>query len=352
VNAELRRVRRWARVALVSSMLVVLAGAVVRTTGSGMGCPDWPKCFGLAIPPTRLDQVEWAPATGYHTGRMVLHADTVWVATSDHVSGAEGFPAEQAAGRWSAYTVHDYTHFAPHHTWIEFLNRLLGAWTGIPALIVLALAAVLGVRHRKWKPLLAAAAGLVLLGYVAWLGKLVVDGNLVPFSITKHMLGAVAIVSVYAAAISAATPAGLKESVAVLKANRARWQVAVGLSALLAVAQLIFGTQVREAVDAAASAGIARESWLEALPAWWKGHRTAAWAVAAAHVVWLVPVVRAADFRRWSVPGAVIALLAGQFLTGVLFAYAGMPAWSQPLHLVLGVGLVVADVWVLLRLRA
>jgi len=352
VNAELRRVRRWARVALVSAMAVVLAGAVVRTTGSGMGCPDWPKCFGLAIPPTRLDQVEWAPATAYSEGRMVLHADTLWVAAADHLSGSGGFAAEQAAGRWSAYTVHDYTHFAPHHTWIEFINRLLGAWTGVPALIVLAFAAVLGVRHGKWKPLLAAAAGLVLLGYVAWLGKLVVDGNLVPFSITKHMLGAVAIVSVYAAALSAATPAGPKESVAALKTGRARWQVAVGLSALLAAAQLVFGTQVREAVDAVATAGVPRAAWLDALPAWWKGHRTAAWAVAVAHAVWLVPVVRDAEFQRRSVPAAVIALLAGQFLTGVLFAYAGMPAWSQPLHLVLGVGLVVADVWVLLRLRA
>ncbi len=352
MNAELRRVRRWARVALVSAMLVVLAGAVVRTTGSGMGCPDWPKCFGLAIPPTRLEQVEWSSSTAYNAGRMVLVADTLWVAEVDHTSGTTGFASEREAGRWSAYTVHDYTHFAPHHTWIEFINRLLGAWTGIPALVLCAVTALLGFRHGLWRPGVAAVVGLVLLGYVAWLGKLVVDGNLVPFSITKHMLGAVAIVMAFAAAIAAATPPALNEPVAVLRKARKRWQVVVGLAWAIAVAQLVFGTQVREAVDAVAATGLQRGQWLEALPSWWKGHRSAAWAVALVHAAWLGPVFRAPEFRWRSVPAAVAGVLVAQFATGIAFAYADMPAWSQPVHLLLGVLLVVLDLWVLLRLRA
>ena len=350
MNDALRRVRRWARVAFVSAALVVLAGAVVRTTGSGMGCPDWPKCFGLVVPPTRMEEVRWSSDTAYPAGRMVIESDTLWVAAEDHVSGASGFSADRA--RWTAYTVHSYTHFAPHHTWIEFINRLLGAWTGVPALALVVFSGLLGLRYRKWRPFAAAAVGLVLLLFVAWLGKLVVDGNLVPYVITQHMVGAVGILAAFAAALSAATPVSDRESAAPLRAARGRWTAWVAVAVVAATAQLLMGTQVREAIDSVAATGVERSGWIEALPAWWKGHRTASWAVLALHAVWLIPALRLSPGVRWSVPGAVVAVLLVQMLTGVLFVYAGMPSWAQPLHLLLGVLLVACDVWMLLRVRA
>src|SRR5580704_4691914 len=48
---------RAAYVALVALTLIVLSGAAVRLTGSGLGCPTWPKCYGNVYPPLNTHAV-------------------------------------------------------------------------------------------------------------------------------------------------------------------------------------------------------------------------------------------------------------------------------------------------------
>ncbi len=49
--------RRVTIVALAALSVIVLTGAAVRLTGSGLGCPDWPKCYGKAFAPLETHAV-------------------------------------------------------------------------------------------------------------------------------------------------------------------------------------------------------------------------------------------------------------------------------------------------------
>lgn len=331
-----RTLRRVTRVALVMTSLVVLAGSVVRMTGSGMGCPDWPKCFGLIIPPTTASQVTWKQGDSYEAGRMLISNDTLWVAQDDVI--ARNFDEERAMGTWEPYTKHDYAAFNPVHTWVEFINRLIGALTGIPALILLALSFFGGWKHGLWRTFGWSLLHLFFLGLVAWMGKKVVDGNLIPFSITLHMLGAVFILMALALVLHAVRQHKWFNVVGVEK----KWGLII--AAALTLLQLIAGTQVREEVDALVHVGMGRPNLLASLPAWWKVHRSGSWLVLIAQLWWIFPQLkRNSPLRstaRWSV-----ALISIQMMSGIAFVFLAMPAILQPLHLLLAVGLLLLNFW-------
>ena len=66
------RVYKITFISIIIVYLVILAGGIVRMTGSGMGCPDWPKCFGFLIPPTERSQLEWKPNSEYNKNQIII----------------------------------------------------------------------------------------------------------------------------------------------------------------------------------------------------------------------------------------------------------------------------------------
>ena len=153
-----------AKISLVLVYLVIIAGAVVRMTGSGMGCPDWPKCFGQYIPPTNESELQWQPNQEYKKGQVIILNETLQVAKND-LKTSTIFEVNN----WENYTKHDYAKFNPWHTWIEFINRLFGALAGLGTL-VLAIASF-GYWKKKEKNYHSILAGCIRHGISRLVGS-------------------------------------------------------------------------------------------------------------------------------------------------------------------------------------
>ena len=321
-------------IAFTLVFLVVLAGSVVRMTGSGMGCPDWPKCFGRLIPPTSEDQITWAPDMLYNEGQMVIEDETLWKAKVQHTSSGDEFSPEN----WEKYTKHDYATFNSLHTWVEYINRLLGALSGIPILLLFSLS----LTSKKVVPIVLSSGTLLSVLFVSWLGKLVVDGNLIPFSVTIHAVSALAILAFLVGMMQHLSG----ERYIVTKTLRVLLIFALAFSFL----QLVMGTQVREQIDILLENGISRTDLIDTLPSWWKFHRTAVWPLILLHLLWAVPTMKIMGLRNFAF--IVFAILLAQTLSGFLFVYLGMPAIVQPAHIMLAFGLILVNLRVLLASKS
>lgn len=327
----------WSKWALLSVYLVILAGAVVRMTGSGMGCPDWPKCFGYLIPPTERSQLDWKPEKNYERGNVIILDNTLLVATQTFQSGLTIDPQN-----WEAYTKHDYTTFNATHTWVEFINRLLGAISG---LIVLALfiRSLWWIRKQPILPLFSFFA-VVGMGVQAWLGKTVVDSNLLPSKISLHMIMALLIVSVLIFVRAKSHGKQLQQPSKTLF-------ILISVSFVLTLVQFGLGVDVRQFIDyQIKQAGYnAPQLWLDRPEVSFYVHRSLSLIVVVLSVWIYRQVIKEGIALKYI--QFIIGCILVEIALGILMYYIDFPWGTQPLHLLIATLLFSAQLYWLLRIK-
>jgi len=275
---------------------LILVGGIVRATGSGMGCPDWPQCFGQWIPPTSESQL---PAN-----YQQIYADRGYAETQFNVS----------------------------KTWTEYLNRLLGVFTGFTILLTLIFS--LPFRHHDARVTHLAFAGFVLVGIQGWLGSRVVASNLNPVLITVHMLLAQVIVGVIIAAILRSARSTLQK-IDISGLSKMIYPLIV-LAMIFGLAQMVLGTQVREAVDLIAKQSnyVNRHLWIDNLPLIFAVHKYYAIALVVFNawlIVQLLSHTHSVLLHRLN--WFLAFLLLGTSVMGMSMDRLNLPIFAQPLHL-------------------
>ncbi len=314
--------RKIAKISLVLVYLVIAAGAIVRMTGSGMGCPDWPKCFGYYIPPTEASQLAWQADHFYEKGQVIIVDESLRVAKQDF-NTSETY----AETHWEPYTKHAYALFNPWHTWIEFINRLFGALAGL-ATVFLAVASFGYWKRKRTIPILSVLT-VFAMGFQAWLGATVVYSVLEPAKITIHMVMALVIVAMLLFLIQET-----KESAQQLKFNKTIYRLLL-LAAIISLVQIVLGTQVRQFIDHQIDLVGTSEKhlWLQDPTIVFYVHRSFSILVVMLNVFIGYKIINEAlgyQKIKW-----VLGLILLEIVSGMAMNYLDFPFSSQPIHLIL-----------------
>ena len=309
-------------ISIVIVYLVILAGGIVRMTGSGMGCPDWPKCFGFLIPPTERSQLEWKSNSDYNKSQIVIIDEKLFYANDKFKS-----KSKFEMSNWSEYTKHDYSKFNVYHTWIEYINRLIGAIAGLSVLILF----VNSLKFLKTKKIITGLSFLALIAIIfqAWLGKMVVDSNLTANTITVHMLMAIILLFILFSILAISNPSKKR-----VKISR-NISILVLISIVLLLIQIITGTEVRKFIDIKMELlnYTEKERWIENISSSFSFHRSFSWAIIIVNS--LIYFYTRKSGLKSKIIHIVNTLIFFQISSGIIMYYFHFPFSSQPIHLLI-----------------
>lgn len=303
---KLNTYQKTAITTVCATIFLIFVGGLVRAAGAGLGCPDWPKCFGMWVPPTSVADL----------------------------------PSQFDASQFNVFK-----------TWTEYLNRLVGVVIGL----LITATFLLSIRYRKSEPAVfySSAAAFVLVLVQGWLGGQVVVTGLNEWLITLHMVLAMIIMTVLLYAVFKATSHNIAEIS--ISPDTRQWLFWTGI-ALLAVTmvQVVLGTQVREAIDVIKNSPSPppRDTWLQTVGLLDELHRSFSWSVflLGGGVLYLA---------KWKANSSLLAklgtgifgLILFQTLIGIGLYYLGMPPVYQVFHLVGVAFLICGEFLLLLVLR-
>ncbi len=293
---------RFFRIGLLTIAAVyflIMVGGIVRASGAGMGCPDWPTCFGQWIPPTSEAELP----TNYHQ----IYAERGYADTA----------------------------FNPLKTWTEYVNRLVGVSIGV--LILLTVMFAYPLRKRDPTVFGLSLAVFALVGFQGWLGSAVVASNLKPAMITAHMVTAFLIVTLLVYAVLRSQRGTLAELR--LMALTPRFGTVLVVAMAMTLLQIAMGTQIRETVDQISVAfnQADRHLWRDEFPIIFYVHRSFSSLILLVNgwIAWTVVRHLSLRHRLARFAAALLGLVVTAILAGVSLDRLGFPAVSQPAHLVL-----------------
>ncbi|GAA4783655.1 heme A synthase [Olivibacter ginsenosidimutans] len=291
-----------------------------------MGCPDWPKCFGQYVPPTDKSQLPKGYEQQYIDNRAKKNER--FAKTLDLF----GF-GKLANELRSDQSILQHEPFNAAKTWTEYINRLVGAITGVFLLLCLVFSTAF-LKSKK-RIFFFSLLNLIMVFFQAWLGSIVVSTNLLAWVITVHMLLALVILSI---SIYTYFQAKVLRDSSLLINRGGSWVkwLAVFILGLL-ILQVILGTTVREEIDFIATATLDRWKWIGQLSAYFNWHRDLAVGVFILSLILFFRVrTRYAQRSIQSkMANLLVVLLVLQLGAGFLLAYFGVPAYAQTVHLVL-----------------
>lgn len=277
---------------------LILVGGIVRATGAGMGCPDWPKCFGTWVPPTDVSQL---PANYQEIFGAKLKGEVV---------------------------------FNVVKTWTEYINRLIGVLIGIFIFATLLASTSYWKKDRVifWLSLIS----FLLVGFQGWLGSKVVSTELLPVMVTLHMLLAIVIVFILLYAVARSYDSVVTVEKISYKSSLNIWLIAI---IILSLVQVLLGTQVRESVDIVSKmmGESLRSEWVDNLGIKFKIHRSYSIIIVLIHLYFAYAIRKNSaskgiinKYTNW-----LLGLIFIEILSGIIMAYFAIPSIAQPVHLTL-----------------